>query len=1431
MSIREMSHRAVSRLLSFILVISMLVCSMPLYINSISSDEEYYLPWLWPVPGSYVLTGLDYYYSGNPHGQGQAIDIGNNGYSENIRLDVISATSGEVLYIQNSYNETTNKGSGWGNYVIVRSGNVCIIYAHLLKVTCKYGKINAGDVIGKMGNTGNSTGVHLHMQAYPYSQNSTSTDIHVFDNYIHNPLYVPYFSFRGGVIKHSKRYGEHLSQYYTTVSGQDYVFSGGYFGNYGEKTLGATIKSVRTDGARLYAQPLKSAQQNETVEFGKEIPVYAYYYDAYGQLWYLVSEHSLDKWIPESDVGFSEYIFDAEYEDKSSPNGTYGTYKDIYYSGNVSSSNVVKSIRAEIKGDSGIVATYSVDVNAYEYEINNVFYDGFGITELNDGEYTYEIFVTERAYFPGADAVSKTYSVFSSSFVIDKSASDGIPPLVEEIRIDTMTESDIRLSVTATDNKKVQRLCFVFTNSNGFEISFDAVPEGNIYTADIPISSLDGAGEYTVTAKAFDPYTNTDESSISLIIPDEEEGETWKVQVNSTLTVRSGPGTGYSKVTSLKNNALITVTEVEYNSSDKRNWAYIGTGWVALDYAIYQSGYLYNVTFNLLGGNADIFKLQKAFGQDAVIPDVTPVKEGYTFLGWSTDPSATKADYMPGDAYTKNESTVLFAVWEDKTAPIITDVSVLEKGYVGDKITLSVIASDNTGTVYYSFDGGVSFRRDNSYVIYENTVIPSGTIIVKDPSGNQTVYDSEIVISNIDKVPPSIDVETLYVSVDGDEATFSFGEAIDHESGLDKYTLVYSVNLDFSGSVSEEIESGHTVTLGDGVYYAKLIITDKTGNKTEVQFDRFVVGEREKLSTPENLTHRTASNGSVIFEWKLVNNADYYVLTVSENSDFADSVSYESTDNTVSIDSVQYGKVYYAKLVAMTYDGIYLTSDPSETVRFETVSSDNAIYSFVSLDAVINGKNAWVKLPYSANTVDLSCNVHANAGVRYYLNESLDNEIATPNSFSVNAQSINVYIVVTAENGSSAIYTLTIERASRDAETPKVDFNAVGETLYVGAVGNEISLSASVNDGGNITVVWYASRNGEEAQPIANGFACSPRFEKYGSYKLFAIVTNTNELCDNSVSTFKTAEIDYTALRNVAPIDVVISNFVYNGTAANASHNLYNGDGEVIIRFYSDSDCKNEIDPPVNAGSYYAKAYASATDAYEAAESSPKNFIIIKTSNTSVPQYTVTQPTLRERYGTLTVISSSVEYSVNGSDYTALESGNTYKFDEGDVVRIRYFETENTSASEPVVITFVPFAGTDGFYPVSGFDAVAIGEYFVINADNLTSDKLIANLAKKDNLQISDVRGTVLNGKSDLIYSGCKIAIVDNIGVYKQLTVIILGDLDRDGVVTDSDAYAIMKLSNGMSVSSDPLVSIICDIDGDGEITSLDAAKAYYKSK
>lgn len=51
------------------------------------------------------------------------------------------------------------------------------------------------------------------------------------------------------------------------------------------------------------------------------------------------------------------------------------------------------------------------------------------------------------------------------------------------------------------------------------------------------------------------------------------------------------------------------------------------------------------------------------------ISSQVPTREGYTFLGWSTNPNATTADRQPGGSIVVTGTTTLYAVWEEATPP------------------------------------------------------------------------------------------------------------------------------------------------------------------------------------------------------------------------------------------------------------------------------------------------------------------------------------------------------------------------------------------------------------------------------------------------------------------------------------------------------------------------------------------------------------------------------------------------------------------------------------------------------------------------------------------------------------------------------------------------------------------------------------------
>lgn len=128
---------------------------------------------LWPVPGYYRISAgwqsNDSVHNGNHKG----IDISTGGRS----VDVVACDDGYVYIVKNSCTHNYGKnyscgcGGGYGNYVAIDHGKASdgksykTLYAHMKTALVKNGQyVKRGQVIGKVGTTGWSTGYHLHLE-------------------------------------------------------------------------------------------------------------------------------------------------------------------------------------------------------------------------------------------------------------------------------------------------------------------------------------------------------------------------------------------------------------------------------------------------------------------------------------------------------------------------------------------------------------------------------------------------------------------------------------------------------------------------------------------------------------------------------------------------------------------------------------------------------------------------------------------------------------------------------------------------------------------------------------------------------------------------------------------------------------------------------------------------------------------------------------------------------------------------------------------------------------------------------------------------------------------------------------------------------------------------------------------------------------------
>ena len=115
----------------------------------------------WPL-ATHTITAGWYYSDGKLH---RAIDL-----RAAVGTPVYAAEDGTVDWVQTWDGRSISGNQSYGNLVRIRhadynGGKLQTLYAHLKESKVKYGQtVKEGELIGYSGNTGNSTGPHLHFE-------------------------------------------------------------------------------------------------------------------------------------------------------------------------------------------------------------------------------------------------------------------------------------------------------------------------------------------------------------------------------------------------------------------------------------------------------------------------------------------------------------------------------------------------------------------------------------------------------------------------------------------------------------------------------------------------------------------------------------------------------------------------------------------------------------------------------------------------------------------------------------------------------------------------------------------------------------------------------------------------------------------------------------------------------------------------------------------------------------------------------------------------------------------------------------------------------------------------------------------------------------------------------------------------------------------
>lgn len=142
------------------------------------------------------------------------------------------------------------------------------------------------------------------------------------------------------------------------------------------------------------------------------------------------------------------------------------------------------------------------------------------------------------------------------------------------------------------------------------------------------------------------------------------------------------------------------------------------------------------VRYNANGGTGAPSSQTKYDGEPFTISSTEPTRSGYTFLGWSTDSTATIASYLSGDSYILDGVVTLYAVWKrDETptpSPTITPTATPESTPTPTPTATPAPTHDNKG----NSSGGSNSNTDvqtpeKPSLKPETTSIKVGKIIKK----------------------------------------------------------------------------------------------------------------------------------------------------------------------------------------------------------------------------------------------------------------------------------------------------------------------------------------------------------------------------------------------------------------------------------------------------------------------------------------------------------------------------------------------------------------------------------------------------------------------------------------------------------------------------------------------------------------------------
>lgn len=242
----------------FILIVTFVLSMMLCYVVEADADD-----WLWPVEGYYHITS-NYGQRGSEFHKG--VDVSSSGISGK-----------PVRAMRSGYATVYPNNASAGNYVSINHGDGYVSrYLHMSGFAISSGYVEKGQVIGYVGNTGNSTGTHLHFDIslsgnYINSMPINSTGVHTYNSGVNSTGAIQYIY---------ELYTQPPTNVALSVDKELYAIGENVtFNCSGTNVQGYTI-GITKNGERIYTGDINSVYQTSFSESG----VYSAYITAWNDV-------------------------------------------------------------------------------------------------------------------------------------------------------------------------------------------------------------------------------------------------------------------------------------------------------------------------------------------------------------------------------------------------------------------------------------------------------------------------------------------------------------------------------------------------------------------------------------------------------------------------------------------------------------------------------------------------------------------------------------------------------------------------------------------------------------------------------------------------------------------------------------------------------------------------------------------------------------------------------------------------------------------------------------------------------------------------------------------------------------------------------------------------------------------------------------------